>query len=389
MEVASAIQPCDLTSAVWSTTSAIDGDVVTLTVAGTGDCTGEAITFDIYEDDPFFDDFVTTLSDTYDSTTWTAHWTYVGDDDLGDDPRDYYFEATVDSNGNSYTSGNMEVARLLGTCTEEGGVVCGTNYYCPSGSEIPSTEENCCQPGECELSSCVLCSDCDNFFTTCSCSECHSCTGGNCYYDPLLLFEDCVTLDELCSSRISTCEDYDGCECTDDPCGLGDCRWSGSACFTVTESSVYRSFSSTNVAPGGSIDVMLDMYATNKQVFLGEERIPSGWTITADPDSGSTPDPNILRWYTITSFGYIIDYYQFSYTVQAPASTGSYLFDGIYFFDIEIVTTPVCGNGICEISTDNTIKEPDSGTPTNPNIYFCPQDCEGDTTLGSTTITVA
>jgi hypothetical protein len=364
LEVASVTQPCDLTSASWSQSSVTDGTLVTLTITGTGECTGEAITFDIYEDDPLFDDYVTSISDTYDSTTWTAHWTYSGDDDLGDDPRDYYFEATVDSNGDSITSANLEVSRVPGTCSSEGGEVCETNYHCTQ-SYIPASDTTeCCPAGNCELSSCAICTDCDLWYTTCSYSECHSCGGGPCYYKGNVIGNDCVELSSVCGSSVTTCEDYSNEECSNDPCGIGNCLFDGSSCITQVFPPSYaiRSFSQSTVAPNQDVIITLDVYIDvdletdeNGSAFaiIVEDLNPlisSGWTIVHN--GYGTLSEGELGWaFTSTNPYDLLDpYYAISYTLRAPSSTGNYNFDGDYIFP----------------STD----------------------ADGDTTLGSTTVTV-
>ena len=112
---------CTLTSASWNTTSATDGDVVTMNVVGNSECPGQEIEFEIYENDLIIDDFVTTILGSYSSKTWTSHWTYEGDDDIGNDTRDYYFKAKPVLNpDNIITSSN----NILVSKVEEIPVIC-------------------------------------------------------------------------------------------------------------------------------------------------------------------------------------------------------------------------------------------------------------------------
>lgn len=248
---------------------------------------------------------------------------------------------------------------------------------------MPATDTTRCCDATCEDPTCTTCDTCgDGFFNTCDRPECYSCTSDSCYFIDGII-NDCY------SCTAATCEDYanDQTTCTDNPCGLGNCAWDGNNCITIplpTEY-LYRSFSSQTVSPGGSIDVSLDMVNQgDRLIFLAEEITPSGWTITADPHGGGpTNDPNILRWYAAQSFCCIMSAFTFQYTIQAPLTPGPYDFVGIYNFDIEVADPPVCGNGVCEVSSDNSMKEPDADNP-----FFCLQDCEGIPTLGQTSVTV-
>ena len=117
-------EQCQLTNAYWN--SNINDDIVddntlvTLTLEGTN-CAGEQINFTIYEDDAILDDLVISQIGIYASTTWTATWTYNGDDDIGNDPRDYYFESVLVSNESiSYTSVDiLQVQRVVAACTDD------------------------------------------------------------------------------------------------------------------------------------------------------------------------------------------------------------------------------------------------------------------------------
>lgn len=110
--------PCSLSGATasWSTSSATEGATITLTLQGTSNCIGQAVLFDVWEDDtaPNADDAVTTnpSSATVGSggsatTTWTAE--YQDDTDgLESNPPEYYFRATISGVG-TVTSSNPEL----------------------------------------------------------------------------------------------------------------------------------------------------------------------------------------------------------------------------------------------------------------------------------------
>ncbi len=96
--------PCQFTNAYWSTTSATEGNLVTLTVVGTSSCAGQAVNFTIWEDDffPGDDDSVlinpanAVFSGSLVSTTWIAEWQGEGIPEV--DPPEYYFNAVLVSN---------------------------------------------------------------------------------------------------------------------------------------------------------------------------------------------------------------------------------------------------------------------------------------------------
>jgi len=80
---------------------------------------------------------------------------------------------------------------------------------------------------------CSACSECEYFWGIgCDCNKCkNDCP--TCYYDPLAGGEDCVTKEVLCSQRISSCSDYDQCECGTDICNIYEhgCTWNDSKCI--------------------------------------------------------------------------------------------------------------------------------------------------------------
>ncbi|MEK6926187.1 MAG: MopE-related protein [Nanoarchaeota archaeon] len=106
--------PCNLTNALWSTSSVVQGTQVTLTVNGTN-CDGKALNFTIKEDDfsfggeDTFDDDVTINPSNANfvgntaTTTWIAE--HQGDGILGGDP-EYYFISTLVSNASENIKSN-------------------------------------------------------------------------------------------------------------------------------------------------------------------------------------------------------------------------------------------------------------------------------------------
>jgi len=108
-----------------------DGEVLEMVIEGEY-CDGKSVTFEIYEHDSLFPDLINVISGTFDRGTWTSHWTYVAnqyspgypeedDDDIGNDPRDYYFEAILDDdNSVKETSNLVEVACVPNTCADLG-----------------------------------------------------------------------------------------------------------------------------------------------------------------------------------------------------------------------------------------------------------------------------
>jgi hypothetical protein len=120
---------------------------------------------------------------------------------------------------------------------------------------------------------------------------------------------------------------------------LGGCLWDGSACETQTESQVTRIFSSTTVSGGSQIDVTLDVSMINSEAFYAiEEYIPTEWTVI-DDGGGASGDSHILKWaeFSMTPLSDTT----WTYTVQAPSTTGNYVFDGVYQFEgfVDTLTT--------------------------------------------------
>ena len=106
------------------------------------------------------------------------------------------------------------------------------------------------------------------------------------------------------------------------------------------ESIITRKISSTTVGPSGEIEVNLIVKLKGDETFYAiEEYIPTGWTVI-DGGKGITSDSDKLAWVVIQD----AQNTAYTYTVQAPSSAGSYLFDGIYQFEGATVPSTTSGN---------------------------------------------
>ena len=107
--------PCNITSASWSTSNANEGDNVILSVTGTN-CEGELVDFLVWDDDPI-DSLVSvqpspsTFTLGVASTTWIA---IDGDKIIFNTNSEFYFVGTLNSNSSSnITSGNLDVTDIV------------------------------------------------------------------------------------------------------------------------------------------------------------------------------------------------------------------------------------------------------------------------------------
>lgn len=184
--------PCDLTSASWSRTNAIEGEIVELNVVGTN-CDGKNVSFDVWEDDAF-DELMdsnppadVTFNGTTATGTWIAEW--IDDGAFQGDP-EYYFIASVA--GNSINSGTSDAEELHVTefdittdCTNI--VICSD--YPTEGRCIPDL----CGVADASVPESIDCNDPD---IRCECSWNIDCNGiwvatnpgdppeiGTCFYD--------------------------------------------------------------------------------------------------------------------------------------------------------------------------------------------------------------
>jgi hypothetical protein len=114
----------------------LEGTLVYMFVQGTLACADKSVTFDLYEDDFTFDDFIGSFSGTILPSgalfiAWTTEWI---DDGFGNP--EYYFEITLDETGDSLISGNIEVDSTEAICGN--GVVEGTEE-CDDGIDNTDT----------------------------------------------------------------------------------------------------------------------------------------------------------------------------------------------------------------------------------------------------------
>ena len=234
------------------------------------------------------------------------------------------------------------------------------------------------------MPTCTTCDTCGaGLLNLCDRSECYSCTSNSCYFTDNLLIDTCNSCSEATCSTYGT----DQVSCYDDPCGLGNCAWINNSCNTIQLPSTYVEREiPTTVTHGQQITVYLNAHAENEYIFAIEEDVPSGWIVTSAIPSAlmGTNNPQILRTYQAGEIQTLPTDFTLQYTVTAP-SAGRYTFDGFYVFESQIhtVTAVTNGNNECERTANGIQNEADYN-----NVYYYPEDCDGYTTLGPTTITV-
>lgn len=134
---------CELSSASWSRTSALEGQEVQLNVVGGSLCDGETVSFEIKEDDTAGDDDVetnpvdVTFSGASATGTWIAEWQEDGCETC--DP-EYYFTATVSGVG-SVTSVDPELTVV------QSSVACVGISQCRNYDNEEDCEMDLCQAG--------------------------------------------------------------------------------------------------------------------------------------------------------------------------------------------------------------------------------------------------
>jgi hypothetical protein len=176
---------CDLTSAHWEQNSVLEGNNIDMIVEGTG-CNGASIEFSIYEDDPLADDFVTKITGVYDTGVWKSVWKHTGDDDLGNDPRTYYFIAKAVLSGDRVTSQNPKLR-----VSEVSDLYCSTISLCSDYSSA----------SECGTDSCDVSSEYEQCTGTDSCSCIWNSGSGICEFATIYNSEE----DVACENGYTLC----------------------------------------------------------------------------------------------------------------------------------------------------------------------------------------
>ena len=107
---------CTLTNAYWNTTTANEGDYVSLVVEG-NNCDGEPLVALIWEDDlgearffrqPFADDFITGFSSIFNGNTVEIAWQTYFDDEFGSNS-EYYFNVELVNDPSEVTQSNQNL----------------------------------------------------------------------------------------------------------------------------------------------------------------------------------------------------------------------------------------------------------------------------------------
>ena len=93
----------------------------------------------------------------------------------------------------------------------------------------------------------------------------------------------------------------------------------------MSQTGIYRSFSSQAVAPGQSVTVTLDVVvAGGEDYYLIEEFVPEGWTAMV----GENTMDNRITYYVLQN----AESKAYTYTAVAPDTPGTYEFSGKYMF---------------------------------------------------------
>jgi hypothetical protein len=241
---------CDLTNAYWSEVDVVNGTLVHMRVEG-DNCAGESIYFSIWEDDLLDDEFVVTVNDVYDRSSWVSLYQ---NDGIGDP--EFYFEAALVSDAgvsvNSKDEGNplLEVG-LVPDCTDGvqnqdetdvdcGGSICGDCAFGKVCSIASDCVSDTCSGGVCIAApNCtdsvknqdetdidcggLICGDC-NIGGACLIAS--DCSSANCVGDVCVAIEACT---DLIKNQDETDVDCGGLIC-------GDCNIGG-ACLIASDCS--------------------------------------------------------------------------------------------------------------------------------------------------------
>ncbi len=133
----------------------------------------------------------------------------------------------VCESGNCLWGGNACFTKGGLTCIQLQGIICKEEQYC-SGSILDASDTTRCCDGNCKKPICTSCNTCgDGLLNVCDRQECYACTSDACYF-----LNNSANKCNSCTG--ASCESYgnDKQTCSDDVCGLGNCLWSGSVCYT-------------------------------------------------------------------------------------------------------------------------------------------------------------
>ncbi len=382
---------CTLASGSWSATSVVDGTAVNLNVIGTN-CGTTLLNYKIYEDEFTGDDLIYEFDTTSLSQTWSAQWI---DDGFGQGDPEYYFVVTVINNpSEQITSSNQLsvtpsiVTPVCGDNLCNGNEVCGDTDISPQcisdcGVCTPTCGDNLCNGNE-------VCGDTDispQCISDCGVCTPIACTLASGSWSATSVVENTAVNLNVAGTNCGTTllnykiyeNDWGGgddliyefdttslnsiwlAQYMDDGFGQGDPEYyfvvtvvnnpgeqitssnELSVSQIFTQSIVTRQFSSTTVIPGGTIDVTLSVVIVNGETYYAvEENIPTGWAITNNGGGGVLTDT--LKWAVIEN---AVDI-SYTYTLQAPASTGNYVFIGTHMF--EGFTSPINTLGVTTVS---------------------------------------
>jgi len=94
-------------------------------------------------------------------------------------------------------------------------------------------------------------------------------------------------------------------------------------------STVTRSLSTANVAPGGDLAVTLNVEPSAGETYYAiDETVPPGWAIK-DPGTGSTDQAQHLKWLVPEN----AEKTSYTYVLTAPETRESAAFNGFYMFE--------------------------------------------------------
>ncbi|MFA4953039.1 MAG: hypothetical protein WC584_02345 [Candidatus Pacearchaeota archaeon] len=150
--------PCDLTSASWNVTTAVEGEMVELNVQG-NNCNGKNLNYTIYKDILLWFDTKIMTTSSQGSTTWLAGLKSDGTYSLGN----YYFKVFVvgDENENILSNNSLEVSEAAVMVCATGDTRCsGNNLQTCNVQGTAWTNQDCSTTSYCDsvTKTCLACS---------------------------------------------------------------------------------------------------------------------------------------------------------------------------------------------------------------------------------------